>query len=173
MSYNFGFAKQGFELLSDGTPWPEYRSYIYWDISGWRHTEMHDAFAALATEKILDEESSDKYCKCYWYVIPVERLAFLRKLADQVEAQTIMKVIDGLYMLGEEYAFSFVESLPEGAQAALRLIFSLDDATPEEQDICSLILDDFECGYMHVAESLGEAYDKMVEDGAESVLLWA
>lgn len=172
MGYEFGFARMDYKDNDDVSA-DEYFDSIYWFICGWNHTEMHQAFAELAgTPYMRDGKPMEHYEIGSECVFEVSKLAFVKRLHEQLVGQKLIKIIYALLEIGEDYAYEFIESLPDGVMAAIRLSYVLEDATPQEQAICNMFLEDFDYGYYYTVEGLAEAYDKMVADGVEKVILF-
>lgn len=158
----------------------------FWYGCGWRYRDLFDLLVMfnngvreyeLLTGRLLSDDDNRETLEgvIREYVLPVERLGFISRLAEQLKGQSIMKVFLGLSELsddGEEFVVEFFDSLPDSMKAAFRLSFVLDGASNDEMAVCRFFLGEFENGDTVGLFTLADAIDDLRERGVDEVLMY-
>jgi hypothetical protein len=158
MGYEMGFCEAGMRDSDFDI------DKIYWWSCGWNKTELHNAIARLA-----DESSSGD---CYSTVrISLDKLDFIRKIADQVKANPILEWADRLGSLDYGWRDEFLEGLSPEVRAACRISYVVDGLDVNEREVASKIAELSEY-YDFDVVGLGQALEELEAKGISEVDLF-
>ena len=138
----------------------------YWSWCGWDFTQFHRAIALECGNVNYAEVEYDKD-----FLIPVKNLEFINILFNNASKNKVYRVYYNLLMIDELLAEEYIENL----SLEDRILFAINFVLPAEytkyQEIAKMIYAKILDG-SYLLESLKEAYDKMVADGVQEVVLY-
>lgn len=138
----------------------------YWYWCGWDFTQFHRAIAAECGNVSYAEIEYDKD-----FVIPVENLEFINVLFNKVSKNKVYRTYYNLLNVDGLLADEYIENLSLEDRILFAMNFVLPAQYTKYQEIAKMIyvrtLDD-----SYLLESLKKAYDRMVADGVQEVVLY-
>ena len=157
MGYEVGLCKKPYK---DN---PSYKDTV-WNTCGWDKTDLYDALNALSYKTISQTES----------IIKTKDLSFLEDLYNQLNSQTLIKLLSALAEIDYEWVSEYMESLDNHIKTAIKLSFVLEDATPEQKAVCAEL---YELFYYYddrwIVERLAKAIQQLKKENIEEIYLYA
>lgn len=138
----------------------------YWSWCGWDFTQFHREIALKCGNVNYAEVEFDKD-----FLIPVKNLEFINILFNSVSKNEVYRIYYNLLMIDESLAEEYIENLSLEDRISFATKFVLPAQYTKYQEIARMIyvktLDGF-----YLLESLKKAYDQMVADGVQEVVLY-